>query len=69
MILQANFRFILCGGFTISFFLINITIFFRMVHIAIACCRVDLFSDDGFKYLKSIGYSTDRLDTMPKYLF
>lgn len=31
----------------------------RMVHIAIACGRVDVFTDDGLAYLKSIGYLID----------
>ncbi|KAI1725474.1 ankyrin repeats (3 copies) domain-containing protein [Ditylenchus destructor] len=33
----------------------------RMVHIAIACARTDVFTDDGLNYLKSIGYSVDDL--------
>lgn len=42
------------------FFYVNYYIIFRMVHIAIACSRVDVFTDDGLNYLKSIGYLTDK---------
>lgn len=30
-----------------------------MVHIAILCQRIDIFTDDGLDYLKRFGYSID----------
>lgn len=31
----------------------------RMVHVAIACSRSDVFTDESLKYITSIGYSQD----------
>ncbi|KAI6235237.1 Phospholipase A(2) [Aphelenchoides besseyi] len=33
----------------------------RMVHIAIACGRTDVFNDDGFEFLQKMGYHEDDL--------
>lgn len=48
----------------------------RMIHIAIACNRIDVFTDEGFEFLRSNGYNIEEyvlpcvvsLDTVTRIL-